>query len=237
MQERRAADCEKFLASPATKPTAKMHNHLIHSINLRIAESLQYSGRVVDLGCGSAPYRELILEKADEYIGVDWEGSGHDQSRIDVVADLTEPLPFEDDFADTVVSFQVMEHLPDTALFLDECYRILRPGGDLFITVPFMWHVHEAPHDYYRFTRYGLQYLCERHGFEEIVIKENTGFWQTFVLKFNYETRRYARGPLWLLFAPLWLLGQWVAPFMDKLVPRPQETASYTVTARKPTAE
>ncbi len=142
-----------------------MFNYLIHSINLRIAESLPYSGRVVDLGCGSAPYRELILQKADEYIGVDWEGSAHDRSRVDVTADLTEPLPFEDNFADTIVSFQVMEHLPDTALFLNECHRILRPGGRLFITVPFMWHVHEAPHDYYRFTRYGLQYLCDKARF------------------------------------------------------------------------
>lgn len=215
--------------------TCEMFNYLIHSINRRIAESLPYSGRVVDLGCGSAPYRELILQKADEYIGVDWDGSAHDLRHVDVTADLTEPLPFEDDYADTVVSFQVMEHLPDTALFLNECHRILRPGGRLFITVPFMWHVHEAPHDYYRFTRYGLQYLCEKHGFEDISIEENTGFWQTFVLKFNYETKRYARGPLWLLFAPLWLLGQWVAPLLDSILVCPQETASYTVKVRKPT--
>lgn len=213
-----------------------MHNRLIHAINWRIAASLPYSGRVVDLGCGSAPYRELILDKADEYVGVDWAGSQHDRSHVDVTADLTQPLPFDDGYADTVVSFQVMEHLPDTALFLSECCRILKPGGRLFITVPFMWHVHEAPHDYYRFTRYGLLYLCEKHGFEDVQIEENTGFWQTFTLKFNYETKRYARGPLWLLFAPFWLLGQWVSPYLDKLVPRPQETASYTVKARKPVA-
>ncbi|MEL7447566.1 MAG: class I SAM-dependent methyltransferase [Pseudomonadota bacterium] len=211
-----------------------MHNRLIHAINRRIAESLEYSGTVVDLGCGSAPYRELILATADEYVGVDWDASQHDRSHVDVTADLTKPLPFKDASADTVVSFQVMEHLPETGLFLDEIRRILRPGGRVFITVPFMWHVHEAPHDYYRFTRHGLEYLFDKHGFEQVNVEANTGFWQTFVLKFNYETRRYARGPLWLLFAPLWLLGQWLAPPLDRLLPRPQETASYTVKARVP---
>jgi len=49
-----------------------------------------------------------------------------------------------------------------------------------------MWHVHEAPYDYFRYTRYGLEYLLNKNGFVHIEIKENTGFWQTFVLKFNF---------------------------------------------------
>jgi len=73
----------------------------------------QINGRVIDLGCGTAPYKHDILKVADEYIGVDWESSLHDQSHVDVFADLCKPLPFPDEHADTVVSFQVMEHLSE----------------------------------------------------------------------------------------------------------------------------
>lgn len=208
-------------------------NHLIHRIADRVAESLSYRGRVIDLGCGSAPYKSLILEQADEYIGVDWKNSLHDQSNVDVFADLTKRVPLEDGTADTVVSFQVMEHLPEPTVFLNECHRLLKAEGQLHLTVPFMWHVHEAPHDYYRFTRHGLEYLLTKAGFTEIDIREYAGFWQTWVLKFNYHSMRYARGVLAYLWAPVWLIGQWLAPRLDRIDPHPQEATGYVVSAIK----
>ena len=209
-------------------------NFLMDNINRRISRSLPYKGLVIDLGCGEAPYKEDILEVADEYIGVDWENSYHESNQVDVIADLTKPLPFEDKYADTVVSFQVMEHLPEPSFFLSECYRILKPGGRIFITVPFMWHVHEAPYDYYRYTRYGLAYMLKKAGFSKMEIKENTEFWQMWVLKFNYHTRRFARGPLKYFWIPIWWFGQKISPILDKYDKNPNETASYTVLAIKP---
>jgi SAM-dependent methyltransferase len=211
-----------------------MFNYLILRINKNIARSFAYRGRVVDLGCGDMPFKAYILKTADEYIGVDWLNSEHDQSNVDVFADLTKRLPFKEDYADTVVSFQVMEHLPEPAFFLSECFRILKPGGSLLITVPFMWHVHEKPYDYFRYTRYGLEYLLGKSGFVDIKIDENTGFWQMWVLKFNYHTERCGRKPLKYLCAPVWWIGQLFAPLLDRLDPHPEETASYTVTANKP---
>lgn len=211
-----------------------MFNYLIHTINKKIAQSLPYKGRVIDLGCGTSPYKDEILKKAEEYIGVDWENSKHDQGNVDVFADLTKRLPFTDNYADTVVSFQVMEHLPEPDFFLSECFRILNSSGHLLITTPFMWHLHEEPHDYYRYTRYGLEYLLKKNGFVDITIEENTGFWQMWALKFNYHTERFARGPCKYLWLPIWWLVQTVTPLFDKLDKRPEETASYTTTARKP---
>lgn len=211
-----------------------MHNFLIHDINRRIAESLPYQGRVVDLGCGTAPYKDEILKKADEYIGVDWYNSFHDQTNVDVFADLTAELPFAADYADTVTSFQVLEHLSEPSFFLSECQRILRPGGKLFVTVPFMWNVHEAPHDYFRYTRHGLEHLLKKNGFDEISVVENTGFWQMMVLKFNYHTVRFAGGLRRYFWIPVWWAGQKIAPWLDSRDKHPQETASYTVSATKP---
>jgi SAM-dependent methyltransferase len=191
-------------------------------------------GRVVDLGCGVAPYKRDILKIADQYIGVDWGKSFHHQSNVDVLANLVQPLPFKDEFADAVVSFQVLEHLPEPLHFLEECQRVLQPQGIILITVPFMWHVHEAPHDYFRYTRYGLEYLLKKSGFIDIKIRENTGFWQMWILKFNYHSTRFAWGPLKYLWIPIWWVGQTIAPTLDKYDKHPQETGSYTVLATKP---
>lgn len=149
-------------------------NWLVYKINNSSFDAFfdVIKGRVIDLGCGTSPYKEDILKVADEYIGVDWENSLHDQSNVNVFADLTKKLPFDDDYADTVVSFQVMEHLPEPDFFLSECYRILKREGKLFITVPFMWHVHEPPHDYFRYTRYGLEYLLKKMGFLKLRLKK-----------------------------------------------------------------
>ena len=210
-------------------------NWLIHKINnqLLINNLGIINGRVVDLGCGTSPYKEDILRQAEEYIGVDWQNSLHPQTNVDVFADLTQKLPFEDEYADTVTSFQVMEHLPEPAFFLSECYRILKPGGMLLLTVPFMWHVHEAPHDYFRYTRFGLEYLLKKQKFKNTHIQETTGFWQTRVLKFNYHTSRFARGPLKFFWLPIWWWGQIIAPLLDQIDKNPNETGSYVATAQK----
>lgn len=133
-----------------------------------------------------------------------------------------------------MVAFHVIEHLPEPREFLAECYRLLRPGGALFITVPFMWEVHEAPHDYYRFTRYGLDFLLEQAGFVDRDIRELTGFWQTWALKLNYHTARPSRSVLRYLWAPVWVLGQAITPLLDRRSDHPGETASYVATARRP---
>ncbi len=211
------------------------HNWLIHKINNQLLQDnlILIKGRVVDLGCGTSPYKEEILHHAEEYIGVDWENSLHSQTNVDVFADLTQKLPFDDRYTDTVTCFQVMEHLPEPAFFLSECYRILKSDGRLLITVPFMWHVHEAPHDYFRYTRYGLEYLLKKQGFKNINIRETTGFWQMQILKFNYHTNRFAKGPLKFLWLPIWFGGQIIAPLLDQVDKNPNETGSYIATAQK----
>ena len=78
--------------------------------------------------------------------------------------------------------------------------------------MPFQWHIHEAPHDYYRYTNFGLEYMLSKAGFKNIEIIANTGFWVTWILKFNYYSTILIRGPILLRFfmkillVPIWLL-------------------------------
>jgi SAM-dependent methyltransferase len=211
------------------------HNWLAYKINNRVVSENLYllKGQVMDLGCGDSPYRGDILGVANSYFGVDWSKSIHDISNVDLIADISNTLPVKNECVDTIVSFQVMEHLPEPDTYLSECNRSLRTGGILLITVPFNWHVHEEPFDYYRYTRFGLEYLLKKNGFSDIKIKENSGYWQMAALKFNYHTFRFAHGARKIFLIPLWYFNQLFSQVMDKIDRHPQETASYTVVANK----
>ena len=208
------------------------HNVFLRAIAPRII------GTCYDLGCGKQPYKEFIESLGAKYVGVDWDNSQHGVSP-DISANLNEHLPLEDNVADTVLSISVIEHLCEPELFLREVKRILQPNGSLILQVPFQWWVHEAPHDYYRYTNFGLEYLLKKVGFHDIDVVANTGFWSTWILKFNYHSVRYIRGPYPLrlliraFLLPIWLVGQTVAPFLDRVDRNEAETASYTVVARK----
>ena len=195
-------------------------------------------GVVFDLGCGSKPYQEEICSVASEYIGIDWSNTIHGLN-ADIVADLNNELPVASESADAVVSFQVLEHLSEPQRMLHNAFRILKPGGKICLSVPFQWHVHEAPHDYFRYTKYGLEYLFKKAGFKAITVEAVTGFWVMWALKFNYQTKRLVRGPLAVrivmlsIFIPIWWVNQYLAIFFDLCWRSESETAGYFVTAIK----
>jgi SAM-dependent methyltransferase len=197
------------------------------------------SGIVLDLGCGERPFELDILQHASTYFGLDWSNTLH-QLKADVVADLNHALPLRDGLVDHVVSFEVIEHLPEPGIMLREAYRVMRAGGYLLLSAPFQWWEHEAPWDYQRYTRHGLEYQLRKAGFRNIVIEATTGFWSMWILKLNYQLARLQRGPRWLrrlvrlLLIPLWWLSQTAALLMDRFWREDRETAGYFATAQKP---
>jgi SAM-dependent methyltransferase len=133
------------------------------------ADATPPGARVLDVGAGSAPYRELF-EHA-EYTTVDWDQSVHVDGRA---PDLTAPadaLPLDDRSFDVVLNTQVLEHVPEPGRVLSELCRVLVDGGRLYLTAPLVWELHELPHDYYRYTPPGLAHMLERAGFSDVEIK------------------------------------------------------------------
>lgn len=121
-------------------------------------------GSLLDLGCGKVPFYELYRLYADDIFCVDWEGSAHGTDHVDRHCDLTKPLPLDDDSFDSIICSSVLEHLPDPTLAFREIERILRPSGFLLLNVPFMYWLHEVPHDYYRYTEFALRDFANRSG-------------------------------------------------------------------------
>lgn len=132
-------------------------------------------GRLLDLGCGKVPlfgaYRALVTEA----VCVDWGNSVHGNRHVDVECDLTQPLPFAPASFDTVLLSDVLEHVPEPQKLWDEMARVLKPGGHAFVNVPFLYWLHETPHDFYRYTQFALQRLAQAAGFRVLVLEAAGG--------------------------------------------------------------
>lgn len=130
-------------------------------------------GRVLDVGAGTSD-RYSGSFAFDEYVRMEvMDGPG-----IDVVGTAYEiPLPASS--FDTVVSTQVFEHLASPEVAAKECARVLKPGGHILITVPQMNELHEEPHDYFRYTSFGLVHLLTTAGFEVVHLEQRGGYYAT----------------------------------------------------------
>lgn len=233
--------------SMKTKPSdghkiRNRHNWLVYDlIDLDLLAHVEsISGCVYDLGCGEMPYRSWFMQYAEDYIGVDWSGTFH-QLKADIVADLNRPLPIKSSVANTVISFSVLEHLYNPQKLLNEAFRILVSGGSFMIQIPWQWHVHEAPYDYFRYTPFGIEYLLKEAGFRDVQVSSQGGFFSMIALKLNYFSLRLIRGPRFIrwvvrsVLAMFWFALQKMAPYLDKLDKNwSLEAPCYFIVARKP---
>ena len=121
--------------------------------------------RLLDLGCGEKPFAVIYNKVAESSVGLEVETTLHNQSQVDCFYD-GENIPFKQEEFDVVFSTEVMEHVQNPEKYLDEIYRVLTKDGIAVITVPFFVPLHEKPHDYYRYTEYGLRHLIAKSNFE-----------------------------------------------------------------------
>lgn len=127
-------------------------------------------GTLVELGGGRMPYYHLYASKAAEVWCTDWPQTLHQTLHTDLFCDLDAPLPLRECCADTLIAADVLEHLYRPQELLREMWRILRPGGVALVNTPFMYWVHEAPHDYFRFTQHAMARMAREAGFEPLQV-------------------------------------------------------------------
>jgi len=122
------------------------------------------TGRVLDVGCGAQPYRSLFL--AREYIGMELDTPQNRAHKKANVFYSGRDFPFGSESFDSLVCNEVLEHVFTPTEFVCELNRVLKPGGHLLLTVPFVWDEHEQPYDYARYSSFGLRVLITNAGFE-----------------------------------------------------------------------
>jgi SAM-dependent methyltransferase len=199
------------------------------------ARALPAGARVLDAGSGEGQYRHHFARQ--RYCGVDLAvgDAAWDYSRIDALADLT-ALPFRAGTFDAAVHIVTIEHLKEPGRALTEIARTLVPGGTLLIAAPHEWEVHQAPHDYFRYTRYGLAYLLEQSGYEVREMRAAGGYFRLLARRLLNGLQFFTGGVRWLLFLPAAILlvpPALVLPLLDALDRDRDFTLGYLCTARK----
>ncbi len=189
-------------------------------------------GKTLDVGCGKKPYERLF--SSSQYIGLEYDTP---ENRASKNADFFYDgfsFPFTDNFFDSVVCNQVLEHVFTPDQFVSEIGRVLKDGGALLLSVPFLWDEHEQPTDYARYTSFGLKSLLNRNGFDVIEQRKTLTDIRVIFQMLNayiYKLIMTRKGLLnhllvRLLTAPFNILGElmfWITPrnadlYMDNVV-------------------
>ena len=161
----------KFISTPISifiNPWYIVRNSL-YKIILRHVSRIR--GDCLDVGCGSKPYESLFTE-VNHYVGIDVNPKCDD---ADVIFDGV-TIPFPDNYFDSVVSFEVFEHVFCLDILFNEVHRVLRPGGMLLFSVPFGYEEHGCPSDFARYTSFGLTHLLSSHNFQLLCLDKTNSY-------------------------------------------------------------
>lgn len=168
---------------PFTNPPLEINNVDLYWTRASILRAVQqaatqFHGVFLDIGCGVMPYRDLIRQAAPRltrYVGLDLEGSQIYRAEVDLRWDGRK-IPLEDASVDSAMLTEVLEHCPEPWVVLKEARRVLKPGGVLFFTVPYIWPLHDAPWDFFRYTPFALEKLLAEAGFADVKLQALGGW-------------------------------------------------------------
>lgn len=141
------------------------------------------SRNVLDFGCGAKPYMGLF--KYEKYTGLDIKRNNSEDglNKADVFYDGV-TIPFPDGGFDSIFSSQVFEHIYNLEQIVSELNRVLKVGGKMLVTVPFVFEEHERPFDFKRYSSFGLRTLLEENGFMVLEMKRDTTYFETILQVF-----------------------------------------------------
>jgi SAM-dependent methyltransferase len=211
-----------------------------HLIESEIREtSIRFGKGQVVLDAGAGETRHKRYFERSRYIALD-SGYGDDKwdySNLDICGDL-ENIPLLDASVDCILCMVVLEHTRNPQKVLLEFARVLKPGGTLVMVVPFLWEEHQIPHDYFRFTRYGVHSLFETSSLRLDILSPIGGFFWLCARRSVGLLSFFQGGWRWILFpflAPFFgLLFPLILYFMDELDKEKNYSLGFRVRATKP---
>jgi SAM-dependent methyltransferase len=165
---------ESYLTDKKYSKFGDMGRYFITKAIIEFGAGVGHGTKVLDVGAGEAPYRDIFNNCEYHTLDLGVGESEWDYSELTYKASVYD-MPIENNTYDYVLASQLFEHLAEPKEAMKEVYRILKPGGELFITVPFHQNEHQTPHDYYRYTSFGLKYILKESGFENMEIKPMGG--------------------------------------------------------------
>jgi SAM-dependent methyltransferase len=184
--------------------------------------SSSITGKILDVGCGTKPYEKFF--KSSEYIGLEIDSEENIKNKKADYFYQGDKFPFQDEYFDSVISNEVLEHIFNPDVFLSEINRVLKNQGNLLITVPFVWDEHEQPYDYARYSSFGLKYLLEKHGFKILEYRKSMNdvrvlfqLVNTYLYKKTVTSNRYINIiTTILIMSPFNILGELLSKILPK---------------------
>ena len=143
-----------------------------------------------------------------------------------------ERTPFPDSSFEAALNIVTLEHVPEPGGALAEIARTLAPGGRLLLIVPHEWEVHQAPHDYFRYTRHGVEYLLDRAGFDKWNIEPVGGYFRMLARRL-LNGLQFFPGLLVILAALFLVPPALILPLLDSLDSDRNFTLGYICVATK----
>lgn len=133
--------------------------------------SKHMGGIVLEIGAGGNYLKSEFKSLYNVWISLDYD------LRLDSI-DLRgdgQQLPLKNGIFDTIISIDVLEHVPNPEKFVSEMFRVIKPGGIVILSTPFFFYLHDAPFDFFRFSKFGLTTIFQRIGFEVIEVEPTAG--------------------------------------------------------------
>lgn len=170
-----AAD-NAFLQLPLTADTQDLY-WIRNSILSALKDAApRFHGHFLDIGCGVQPYRAMLTaapSRISHYTGMDLAAQ-QVKTYAGVPPDIVwdgRTIPLDAASVDSAMATEVLEHCPDPLAVLRESHRVIKPGGMLFLTVPFLWPLHDVPYDEHRYTPFALERLLKDACFTQVEVK------------------------------------------------------------------
>jgi len=201
--------------------------NLYELLNYELNNTLGYQ-KVLNIGAGGTIESALRVHHNLEIISIDIDSV----KKPDIIMDVCN-MSFNDSTFDIVVMMEVLEHVADTKSAVQEIFRVLRNGGKVLVSTPYILGIHEEPYDYYRFTKYGLIEIFKN--FSEVSVTERNGYasatmtlFMRLIISKNHTDQKVAK-----IFILLSTIGKIIIKWLDRIIQNSSVTTGYFLVAKK----
>jgi len=189
--------------------------------------------KILDIGSGDSSYNKYFPNRLTFDIDP--------KRKPEIIGDIHK-MPFQDNKFEIILCTEVLEHLKNPSMAISEMRRVLKEGGKLILTTRFIFPIHDAPNDYFRYTKYGLRELFK--DWQILELKAETTSLETIavllqrlIFQINYKGNKFIKGILLILIKIFLFLNKFIkVEFGDIKKEQPEKnilTSGYYLVCKK----
>ena len=216
-----------------TKLSKKLSRKNLYNLILKSFKKIKNHNKiykVLNIGSGG-DIKNLIKNNFKNIFEIDIDPKRKPDQIIDICENyFSNKLKYKPNL---ICIFEVLEHTKNPQKAINNIYKIIKKGDYVLASVPFIFHIHDEPYDYFRFTKFGLNLLFKN--FSEVKIIERNGWLETILVIFTRleKEKNFFSKLLGKIFTIISFL---ILPFvllLQIIFPSKKITTGYFIEARK----